>query len=335
MFASPLRADLVQSTHTELRKNKRQPYAAKYGAGHDTAAESWGTGRAVSRIPRAPGGGTHRAGQGAFGNMCRGGHMFSPNRTWRRWHRRVNLKQRRYATCAAVAATGVPALVMARGHKIDDVPEIPLVVGSDVEGVNKTKGAIQTLRNVGALREVDKVKDSTNIRRGKGKMRNRRYQQRKGPLIVYSEEEGLVKAFRNLPGVELRRVDQLNLLQLAPGGHMGRFVVWTKPAFEKLDAIFGTFETESSHKKGWKLPPGIMQVPDLHRLINSDEIQSVVNPPKEGSKPAQKRSNPLRRNDVMQKLNPYKKQVRLVELYCGFWERMLGVFRGIPVLEAC
>jgi len=49
-------------------------------AGHQTAAESWGTGRAVSRIPRVPGGGTHRAGQGAFGNMCRGGRMFAPTK---------------------------------------------------------------------------------------------------------------------------------------------------------------------------------------------------------------------------------------------------------------
>jgi hypothetical protein len=34
-------------------------------------------------------------------------------------------------------------------------------------------------------------------------------------------------------------------LQLAPGGHVGRFIVWTKSAFEKLDSIFGT-TTEAS-----------------------------------------------------------------------------------------
>lgn len=41
-------------------------------------------GRAVSRIPRVPGGGTHRAGQGAFGNMCRGGRMFAPTKVYLR-----------------------------------------------------------------------------------------------------------------------------------------------------------------------------------------------------------------------------------------------------------
>ena len=84
-------------------------------AGHQTSAESWGTGRAVARIPRVRGGGTHRSGQGAFGNMCRGGRMFAPTKTWRRWHRRINVQQKRYAICSAIAATGIPALVMSKG----------------------------------------------------------------------------------------------------------------------------------------------------------------------------------------------------------------------------
>ena len=84
-------------------------------AGHQTSAESWGTGRAVARIPRVRGGGTHRSGQGAFGNMCRGGRMFAPTKTWRRWHRRINVNQKRYAMCSAIAATGIPALVMSKG----------------------------------------------------------------------------------------------------------------------------------------------------------------------------------------------------------------------------
>lgn len=95
VFSAPLRPDIVRIVHTGLAKNKRQPYAVSVKAGHQTSAESWGTGRAVSRIPRVPGGGTHRAGQGAFGNMCRGGRMFAPTKTWRRWHRKVSINQKR------------------------------------------------------------------------------------------------------------------------------------------------------------------------------------------------------------------------------------------------
>lgn len=68
MFTAPIRSDIVQTVHTHMAKNKRQPYAVSAKAGHQTAAESWGTGRAVSRIPRAPGGGTHRAGKSAILN---------------------------------------------------------------------------------------------------------------------------------------------------------------------------------------------------------------------------------------------------------------------------
>lgn len=67
---------------------------------------------------------------------------------------------------------------------------------------------------MGAYADVEKAKASRNIRRGKGKMRNRRYVGRKGPLIVFGEEGGISKAFRNLPGVEVSSVDSLNLLQV-------------------------------------------------------------------------------------------------------------------------
>jgi len=53
-------------------------------------------------------------------------------------------------------------------------------------------------------------------------MRNRRTVMRKGPLIIYNEDHGIKKAFRNLPGVDILSVDRLNLLKLCPGGHMGR-----------------------------------------------------------------------------------------------------------------
>ncbi|PKS05350.1 hypothetical protein jhhlp_008724 [Lomentospora prolificans] len=44
VFSSPIRPDIVQKVHTGLAKNKRQPYAVSVKAGHQTSAESWGTG---------------------------------------------------------------------------------------------------------------------------------------------------------------------------------------------------------------------------------------------------------------------------------------------------
>ena len=72
---------------------------------------------------------------------------------------------------------------------------------------------------------------------GKGKMRNCGHHQHRGPLVVYNEDNGIVKAFCNLPGVEQVNVRRLNLLQLTPGGHLGRFVIWTEGAFALLDEV--------------------------------------------------------------------------------------------------
>ncbi|CAD5330641.1 unnamed protein product [Arabidopsis thaliana] len=285
VMTAPVRPDIVNFVHAQISNNSRQPYAVSKKAGHQTSAESWGTGRAVSRIPRVPGGGTHRAGQAAFGNMCRGGRMFAPTKIWRRWHRRVNVNMKRHAIVSAIAATAVPALVMARGHKIENVPEMPLVVSDSAEAVEKTSAAIKVLKQIGAYDDAEKAKNSIGIRPGKGKMRNRRYISRKGPLVVFGTEGAkIVKAFRNLPGVELCHVERLNLLKLAPGGHLGRFVIWTKSAFEKLESIYGSFEKPSEKKKGYVLPRAKMVNADLARIINSDEVQSVVNPIKDDRK---------------------------------------------------
>jgi large subunit ribosomal protein L4e len=311
VFLAPIRQDVVHFVYTNVAKNRRQPHSVSKHAGEQTSAESWGTGRAVARIPRVSGGGTHRAGQGAFGNMCRGGRMFAPTKIWRRWHRKTNLNQRRIAVCSALAASALPSLVIARGHKVNSVPEVPLVVSNEsIVNVDKTKFAVKVLKNLGAYDDVEHVKDSRHVRAGKGKMRNRRYVQRRGPLVIYDEKSSLVQAFRNIPGVELVSVNQLNLLQLAPGGHLGRFCIWTKAAFDRLDSLFGTFTKRSTEKKGFVLPRSKMTNSDLTRIINSDEIQSRLRHRKKVPKHTLRKRNALVNRTEMLKLNPYFKVQR-------------------------
>eukprot|EP00052_Salpingoeca_macrocollata_P033556 m.8763 g.8763 ORF g.8763 m.8763 type:complete len:403 (-) comp5288_c0_seq1:77-1285(-) len=313
VFRAPIRPDLVSSVHDGMRKNRRQPYAVFSKAGHQHSAESWGTGRAVARIPRISGGGTNRSGQGAFGNMCRKGRMFAPTKVWRRWHQRINQNQRRYATASALAASALPALVMARGHRIGDVPQVPLVVDANVEKMAKTKEAQDLLKKLGAFADVEKSKESRALRTGRGKMRNRRHVQRRGPLVVYKSDEGIRRAFRNLPGVDLCPVTALNLLQLAPGGHLGRFVIWTADAFKELDNVFGTFRKKSTQKVGYSLPQPIMANADLARIINSTEVQSVVRNAKPRQHRRTQKKNPLRNLNALLKLNPYAKTFKRTE----------------------
>lgn len=309
VLVAPIRPDLVQFVHTNMAKNHRQPYGVSLDAGHQHSAESWGTGRAVARIPRISGGGTHRSGQGAFGNMCRGGHMFAPTKIFRRWHRKINVNQKRYALCSALAASAVPALVMARGHAIDQIPEVPLVLDDAVQSVKKTKDAIKVLKTFNAYADVERVKDSHHVRCGSGKMRNRRYVQRRGPLVIYNEDAGICRAFRNIPGVDLCCVTRLNLLQLAPGGHLGRFVIWTKSAFQKLDEVYGTPKRDAALKNCYRPPRALLANADITRIINSPEIQSACRPKKVTKNLAKPRQNALKNKSLFKKLNPLAKVV--------------------------
>lgn len=310
VFRAPIRPDIVSFVHAEMKKNSRQPYAVSVKAGHQTSAESWGTGRAVARIPRVRGGGTHRSGQGAFGNMCRGGRMFAPTKTWRKWHRRININQRRYAICSALAASAIPSLVMSKGHMIEEIPEVPLVVSDKVEEYKRTKEAVQLLKKLKAWRDILKVYNSKRFRAGKGKMRNRRRIQRRGPLIIYNQDNGLTRAFRNIPGITLLNVARLNLVKVAPGGHLGRFCIWTQSAINKLDSIYGTWKTASQEKNNYNLPSTKMTNTDLSRLLKSDEIQAVLRAPKKENKRRILKKNPLKNQRVMTRLNPYDKVVR-------------------------
>jgi len=311
VFSAPIRPDVVNVIFDQVRKNRRQAEGVCKEAGHQTSAESWGTGRAVARIPRVRGGGTHRSGQGAYGNMCRGGRMFAPLKVYRKWHRLVNIRQKRYAVVSAVAASGVPALVQARGHKIEQIPEVPFVVSDKVESFTKTKEAVAFLKSSNVWADIEKVVASKRTRAGKGKMRNRRHKQKLGPVVVYNNDVGLRRAFRNIPGVTLLPVERLNILKLAPGGNVGRFIIWTESAYRKLDAIFGTFTEASQLKSGFKLPQAKMTNTDFERLIRSEEImKAVVFKTAVAHKHEKIHRNPLKHTHLMDKLNPYAAVVR-------------------------
>lgn len=159
-----------------------------------------------------------------------------------------------------------------------------------IESFRKTKEAVTFLRRSHVWSDIEKVRylpiawhllkvyNSKRYRAGKGKGRNRRYKQKLGPLVIYGQDEGVARAFRNIPGVDLLHVERLNLLKLAPGGHLGRLIIWTESAFRKLDAIYGTYTKKSEQKKGYSLPLPKATNADFARIIRSEEIVKAIRP---------------------------------------------------------
>jgi len=246
--------------------------------------------------------------------MCRKGRMFAPLKVYRKWHRKTNLNQKRHAVASALAASAVTPLVMARGHRVNDVPELPLVI--DSLAIENTKNLLSVFTKFGVSDEMHRVRTSKKIKSGHGKYRgNTRYNMRKGPLVIYGDENKLVKqCARNLPGVDTCHVQRLNLLQLAPGGHLGRFIIWTKDAFHALHSIFGAGRRVGHEKGGYHLNRTVMSCADLARIINSDNVQSKLRTTRSHIRLHDKRHvNPLTNRSLMTKLNPFDKVRREAE----------------------
>ena len=184
-----------------------------------------------------------------------------------------------------------------------------MVSSEAFKDLTKTSQASALLASVGVGPDLTKVKTSRKMRAGKGKMRGRRFRQRRGPLVVYDPKTdgNVVNAFRNLPGVETSSIYALNLLHLAPGTHLGRLVVWTSAAFAALDDLYGSTTTPSKLKKDYLLPSNMVANADLSRLINSSEVQAVVRPKgvARGKRPHTQKKNPLRNRQILLRLNPY------------------------------
>jgi large subunit ribosomal protein L4e len=234
IFTTPLRPDVIKRAVLAIQSTRFQPQGRDYMAGKRTSAESQGTGQGIARIPRLKG----RSGRAAFAPGTVGGRLAHPPTPEKIIIKRIPRKEKRLALLSAIGATASKELVASRGHSIEDVRQIPLIVTDDFESLTKTKEVEETLIHLGVLSDIYRVRESRKIRAGKGKRRGRRTKQAVGPLIVVAENRGIMEAARNLLGVDAVAVNSLNVEMLAPGTHPGRLTIWTNSAIEKLDELY-------------------------------------------------------------------------------------------------
>jgi len=234
IFKTPLRPDVIKRAVLSTQSSRFQPQGRDPMAGKRTTAESRGVGLGIARIPRTKG----PSGRGALAPGTVGGRVAHPPLSEKKIVKRIPKKEKLLALFSAIAATASKKIVTSRGHAIEDVPQIPLIVTDELEKLKKTKEVEETLVNLGVLSDIYRVKESRKIRAGKGKLRGRKIKQAVGPLIVVAENNGIVEAARNIPGVDVVTVINLNAEILAPGTHPGRLTIWTSSAIEKLNELY-------------------------------------------------------------------------------------------------
>ncbi len=241
-FQEEIRSDLIKRAVEVLRANSRQPYGADPMAGKKAATNltrrrrkyksTYGHG--ISRVPRKimSRNGSNLNWVGAMAPGTVGGRIAHPPKAEKIWTKKINDKERKKSIRSALSATLKKEFVEKRNHLVPN--NYPFIIDAEIESLQKTKDVIKLLNKLGLEKELERVSER-KIRAGKGKSRGRKYKTKKGPLIVVSSDCLLLKSARNIPGIDIVKVNQLNAEVLAPGALPGRLTLFTNKAIEVIE----------------------------------------------------------------------------------------------------
>jgi len=226
IFSEEYRPDLIKKAVMALQSRRRQPHGTDPFAGIRSSAVGWGSGRGSSHVPRIKNGS-----RAAKVPQAKGGREAHPPKVAKILVKEINQKEKQKAFRSAVAASISAELIRGRGHTFEGA--VPVVLEDKFETLGRTQDVISALTTLGVYNDIERAKDSRKVRAGRGKMRGRRFKQRKSLLIVTADKP--LVAARNLSGVDAVTVDQLNVEHLAPGMLAGRLTVWTESALTRLE----------------------------------------------------------------------------------------------------
>lgn len=226
IFSEEYRPDLIKKAVMALQSTRRQPHGTNPFAGICSSAVGWGSGRGASHVPRLKNGS-----RAAKVPQAKGGREAHPPKVAKILIKEINQKEKQKAFRSAVAASINAELIKGRGHTFEGA--VPIVFEDKFETIGRTQDLITVLTTAGIYNDIERAKDSKKVKAGRGKMRGRRFKQRKSLLIVTAEKPLI--AARNLAGVDVVTVDSLNVEHLAPGMLAGRLTVWTESALVRLE----------------------------------------------------------------------------------------------------
>lgn len=227
-FSVPVRPDLIRRAVVAAQSHRIQPHGTAPTAGLRHSVEWSGKGKGVARTPRLM-----DSMRGAQAPNTVGGRPAHPPRVETLWRKKINVKERRGAFAAALAATRDLRTVRARGHRVEDGTHLPVVVEDPIEEVKSSKTASEFLQRLGLLGDVDRARDGTHIRAGRGKRRGR-LRREPSSLLVVTSAPGKALGFRNLSGVDVVPIGRLGTEDLAPGGDPGRLTIFSNSALLAL-----------------------------------------------------------------------------------------------------
>lgn len=237
VFETPFRPDVIRKTYTNLLSHSFQKQGRYPMAGEMVSAESRNTGQGIARLARARGEGFARAGQAAGVAGVRHGRVSHPPESWKRIYKKINNKEKQLALCSAIAATARKDIIENRGHKVENILNFPIVVSDDIESIKKTKDLRKTLTALGLGEELKRADFSQKPRSGIARRRHRRARSAVSVLIVVGNDEIIGRLSRSIPGIDIRQVKKLSVLDLSPGSKPGRLTIFSENAVKQLNDL--------------------------------------------------------------------------------------------------
>jgi large subunit ribosomal protein L4e len=240
VFQTPYRPEVIQKVYNNLNSYTFQRQGRYPAAGQMVSAESRNTGLGIARIARARGEGFPRAGQAAGVASVRHGRLAHPPVSWKNIYKKVNKKEKLLALCSAIAATTNSELIKRRGHKIKDEIQLPIVVSNEIESVVKSKDLEKILFNLGLEEDLKR----TFIRRSKSYHKNSiNRRSALSVLILVGNDEKIGRLSNSLPGITVKSVKSVSVLDLAPGSKPVRLTIFSENAIKELTNLKCTSNT--------------------------------------------------------------------------------------------
>ena len=235
VFQTPFRPEVIHRVYVNMLSHMYQRQGRYPPAGEIVSAESRNTGLGIARLARIRGQGFSRSGQAAGVAGVRAGRVAHPPESWKVIRKKINKKERRLGLSSAIAATARKDLIIRRGHSIEGIPNFPIISSDDIESITITRDLQKTLVAFGLANDLSRARRPKKNVKATANKGSGTTHAAKSALIVVKKGSKIVRLSNSIPGVDVKTVDSLSVLDLAPGSKPIRLTIFSRGSLDYLE----------------------------------------------------------------------------------------------------
>jgi large subunit ribosomal protein L4e len=231
VFQTPFRPEVIHRAYVNMLSHKFQRQGRYPAAGELVSAESRNTGLGIARLARIRGQGFSRAGQAAGVAGVRAGRVAHPPESWKVIRKKINNKERHLALSSAIAATARKDLIVGRGHLVEGISDFPIIASDNIESITKSRDLLKALLAFGLAKDLSRATSKSKGTKKGNRVKNAGT----SALVVVRKGSKTSRLANSISGVDVKDIESLSVLDLAPGSKPIRLTVFSKGSLEYLE----------------------------------------------------------------------------------------------------